>query len=115
MDSATLSISSTQSTQKSSMGVGTFYLMAAELAFILSNYGIHVWLARYLGPEAYGIFGVLSSLFLINQAFLNAGIPKAVSKFIAESKGAIKQIFRTSFRLQLTLDTALGIPALRKA
>lgn len=86
---------------KSTMGVGTIYLMGAELAFIFANYGVHIVLAKFLGVELYGVFGVLMSLYLINRAFLNAGVPRAVSKFLAEkvNSGLIKK----SIYLQLTL------------
>ena len=76
--------------------------MASEVVFILSNYFIHIFIARYLGVEAYGVFGVLMSLYLINRAFLNTGVPKAVSKFIAESSNT-SGVVKASLRLQLIL------------
>lgn len=94
---------------KKVMGIGTAYLMAAELVFILSSYLIHIGIARYLGIELYGIFGVLMSLYLINRAFLNTGIPRAVSKFISESKHNLKSIFNTSFKLQLIFSLIFAL------
>ena len=88
---------------KQSMGVGTVYLMGAELIFILSNYLIHIGVARYLGTEAYGLFGLLLSLYLINRAFLNTGVPRAVSKFVSHSPEKRDSIFQISFKLQLLL------------
>ena len=84
-----------------SIGKGTFYLMIAEAVSLFSTYLIHIGLARYLGPDAYGIFGVLMSLYLINNAFLGDGVPKAVSKYVAESKDKMQAIFHSSFKLQL--------------
>ncbi|MBS3126569.1 flippase [Candidatus Woesearchaeota archaeon] len=84
-----------------SIGKGTFYLMIAEAVSLFSTYIIHIGLARYLGPDAYGIFGVLMSLYLINNAFLGDGVPKAVSKYVAESKDKMQAIFHSSFKLQL--------------
>ncbi|MBU1704938.1 MAG: oligosaccharide flippase family protein [Nanoarchaeota archaeon] len=87
------------------MGSGTVYLMIAELAAIASNYLVHIGLARYLGKETYGIFGIIMSLYLINRAFLNTGVPRAVSKFLSETKANIPAVFQSSFRLQLILAT----------
>ena len=83
--------------------------MVSELSFILSNYIIHIGLAWYLGPEAYGIFGVLTSLYLINRSFLNTGLPRAVSKFLSEFPDKAGSILRTSSRIQwiITLIFAL--------
>ena len=66
-----------------SVSTGMAYLMASEFSFILSNYLLHILVARSLGPVKYGIYGILMSLYLINRAFLNTGFPRAVSKVIA--------------------------------
>ena len=69
-----------------SVGKGTIYLMFSEFIALLASYGVQVWVAHYLGASAYGIFGVITALYLINRAFLNTGIPRATSKFVAEGK-----------------------------
>ncbi len=86
-----------------SVSSGTLWLMGSEAAFMLSNYLIHIGLARHLGAEAYGIFGVLMSLYLINRAFLNTGLPRAVSKFLSEFPDKAGAIFKTSLRVQLVV------------
>ncbi len=86
---------------KQSLGKGTVYLMLAELVALVSSYAVQVGVARFLGPEVYGIFGVITALYLINRAFLNTGIPRATSKFVAESKDKVNAIFKTSLKLQL--------------
>jgi len=83
------------------MGIGTFYVIMAELALILSNYAIHIAIARFLGPEYYGSFGVLMSIYLISRAFLGTGIPRAVSKHVSESKLGISAIYKSAMKLQL--------------
>ncbi len=86
---------------KQSLGKGTVYLMLAELVALVSSYALQVWIAHYLGAGAYGIFGVITSLYLINRAFLNTGIPQATSKFLAEAKENVSSILTASFRFQL--------------
>ncbi len=88
------------------VGKGTVYLMAAALAGVLGSYAINVGLARMLGPALYGIFGVLMSLYQINRAFLQSGIPKATSKYLAESSQ--EGILRTSLWLQLGIAVLLA-------
>lgn len=85
------------------MGTGTVYIMIAGLVFSVFNYAIHVGLARKFGPELYGIFGILMSLYLINTAFLSTGIPRALSKFVSETKEKTVSFLKTSVRLQLIL------------
>jgi stage V sporulation protein B len=94
---------------KKVMGVGTVYLMFAKVIFVIANYGVHIGLARYLGPESYGIFGILMSLYLINSVFLNNGIPKAVSKIMAESRKKAFALFRVAIKLQFILSLFFAI------
>ena len=84
-----------------SFGKGTVYLIGSEFFFVLSNYLTHIGLARFLGVEIYGLFGVLMSLYLLNRAFLNTGLPRSVSKLISEEKYDIKDIYKTSIKIQL--------------
>jgi len=92
-----------------SIGVGTIYLMLAGIATIVSNYLVSIGVARLLGPELYGVYGVLMSLYLINRAFLNTGLPKAVSRFISGSEKNIGEIFRFSFKLQFVIAIVFAL------
>ena len=94
---------------KQSVSSGTVYFMGSEVAFMLSNYLIHLGLARYLGLEAYGVFGILMSLYLINRAFLNTGLPRAVSKFLSESPEKIGSIFKSAFKMQLMIAATFAL------
>ena len=44
---------------------------------------------------------MITSLYLINRAFLNTGVPQATSKFITEEKGDIPSLLTVSFYFQL--------------
>ena len=92
---------------KQSVSSGALYLMGAEGAFIISNYMLHIGIARYLGVEAYGVFGVLMSLYLVNRSFLNTGFPRAVSKFIAE--GQSTALIRTSLIFQMVMAVLFAL------
>jgi len=82
---------------------GTLWIMFSQIVFMFSNYLIHIFLGRTFGPELYGVFGIVLSLIVIVQIFLQKGLPQAVSKFIAEHKDKQKSIYKTSIRLQFYL------------
>ncbi len=84
---------------------GFVYMASTEVVVMFSNYFIHFFLARYLGTEGYGLFGVLMSLYLINRAFLNTGIPRAVTKFVSESNVLTHSFYITVLKLQFFLAT----------
>ncbi len=65
---------------------GTIYLMAAHLAMMGGSYVIAVVLARGLGPELYGVYGLVYSVLLAVELIGRLGFPQAVSKLIAESE-----------------------------
>jgi len=94
---------------KSSLSKGFVSMASTEVVVMFSNYFIHIFLARYLGIEAYGIFGVLMSLYLINRAFLNTGIPRTVTKFISESNVLTHSFYVAVLKLQLFLATVVTV------
>ena len=62
---------------------GTFFLMISQIIFLGSGYIIHFGLARIVSPAEYGRFGIILSLLMISQIFLNMGIAfKGLSLFI---------------------------------
>lgn len=89
------------------MGRGTLYLMIANTVFLISGYVIHIGLGRYLGPETYGIFGVVLALMSTTTLILISGFPDAVSKYIAEDNSRLSSIVYTSRRIQVLLSTVI--------
>ena len=88
---------------------GTVYLMISVFIFILANYILHIAIGRFLGPEMYGVFGVLMSLYLISDAFFGTGLPKAVSKFMSEHENKKSYIYQISLKLQLALTAIFSL------
>ncbi len=86
---------------RQSVSKGFVYMMSTELVVMISNYLIHIGLARYLGAEDYGLFGVLMSMYLINRAFLNTGLPRTVTKFISESNVLTHTFYSKVLKLQI--------------
>lgn len=79
---------------------GTIYLTVASIVFMLSGYAINVWLGRYLGPELYGVYGIIISLVTVINLTQTAGLPQAVSKFIASDSKKSEGIYRSGFIIQ---------------
>ncbi len=84
---------------------GTTYLMLANLIFLLSGYGVNISAARILGPESYGIVGVIVSLMTIFSLFLTSGFPRATSKFLSENKNWGKDLIKKSIKFQVMFLT----------
>lgn len=85
---------------KNAMAKGTLWLMFARFIFLLSGYGVHIFLGRYFGPALYGTFGVILSLMNIVQMFFQKGLPQSASKFMAEDKDEEGAIYKTAIKLQ---------------
>lgn len=92
-----------------SLKEGTIYLTGASLFFILSGYLINIILGRYLGPAAYGIYGVIISLMTAINLTQTAGLPQAVAKFVAEDELKGDTVLKSGLIIQVisTLCTSI--------
>ncbi len=88
---------------KKRIGKGTVQLMTAQVVFLASGYAIHFGLGRLLGPELYGIFGVVISLLTLSAIISRVGIPRAASKFIAEDVELVNTIKKKALGIILVL------------
>jgi len=52
---------------------------------MLSGYALNVFLARYFGPEMYGVYGVAMAVLVWVELFVINGVPTAMQKFLSES------------------------------
>ncbi len=82
------------------MAKGTMYILVAQLVFMASGYVIHFGLGRLLGPELYGVYGVMLSLITLTTIVLTAGIPQAVSKYVSEGKDP-EAVRKEAMKLQM--------------
>ncbi len=83
------------------------YLALSNFFFMLAGYIIHIVLGRSLGPSDYGIFAVVVSLFSTANLILTAGLPGAVSKYIAEDETKAKTILIQSMKIQVTITVII--------
>ncbi len=82
---------------------GAFYLFISTLVFVITGYISNIWLGRYLGPEDYGVYGLIAALMTIGNLFQNSGLPQSVSKYIAEHKDHADSILYRGLCLQLII------------
>lgn len=66
---------------------GGTLLLAGTLVGSLVSYAFNVLLARWLGPEQYGVFSVAQSLSLLPAVVIGAAYPPALAKLLAERGG----------------------------
>ncbi len=79
---------------------GTLYNFSARFLFVLSSYLIHILLGRYLGPEKYGTFGIVTAIYSLWLIFLSNGFRQAISKYISEFRNLSAVIYRKGLFLQ---------------
>ncbi len=82
--------------------------LGAFLFFIASGYVIHIYLGRRLGPEEYGVFGVVISLLAVIEVFFLKGMRDTVAKFASEFPHKARAIKYTGLKLQMYLAAILG-------
>ena len=79
-----------------SPGRGTAHLMAAQAVLLVSGFVISLILARGLGPEAFGVYGVVMSVLSWLERTLHAGIPGATASLLAGDPTSAKGVERTA-------------------
>lgn len=88
---------------------GTLYFTLSQTILMMSGYIIHIFIGRSLGPDDYGIFGIIISIMtLINILFIT-GISQASSRFIAIKDGNINKIMKISINLQIIFSIIVFI------
>ena len=95
--------------QKTSILKGTFYLGISQIVFILSGYITNFWLARYLGPNNYGIYGVIISFITIVRLVSTRGFSQAVSKYCAEDETLAYSIKTSMLKILIPFSTLIAI------
>ncbi|MBW1817720.1 MAG: oligosaccharide flippase family protein, partial [Deltaproteobacteria bacterium] len=80
---------------------GMLYNMVSKVSYLLCAYAINIFIGRYLGPEKYGIFGVVFALTNIAYLFLTSGLPQATSKYVGGDISKATPVMKAALKLQL--------------
>jgi len=91
------------------MSKGIIYNLISRIIFIFGAYAIHIYLARVLGPEKYGVFGVCLSIITVCFVFLNNGVRQIISKSSAQFPDGAKYFIKKGLIIQLTISIILGL------
>jgi O-antigen/teichoic acid export membrane protein len=86
---------------------GAAVLFVAQFTLMLSSYVVALVLARALGPELYGVYGIVYSFLLSVELIGRLGLPQAVSKLIADQRISATQIEATGFTLATIVYAAI--------
>jgi stage V sporulation protein B len=87
---------------------GFVALMSGQLIAIAGSYATHLVVARGLGPEEYGIYGVILGVVSTVSLVLTAGLPEAIAKFASEDPARAPAIFAIGLRLQMAFAVVVG-------
>lgn len=83
-----------------SFGRGTLFNFIAGTVAVAAGYVISVVIARFLGPEDFGIYSIATSLVFILSVVLTTGVQQTTSKFISETPKKKEEIKYQMFRIQ---------------
>src|SRR5262245_39528132 len=78
---------------------GTVQLMFGQICLFISGYPIAILLARGLGPEDYGVYGVILSVLFWVEQMSRLGIPRATAKLIVEDPEQAPFVMQTSWMI----------------
>lgn len=87
-------------TNRQSRVTGAVAVTAAQALVLLLGYITHPWVARVLGPEAYGVYGVVLAVQSIAGILLTLGVPISISRFVARHEDQARSILKQTVRLQ---------------
>ncbi|WP_417532448.1 lipopolysaccharide biosynthesis protein [Marinobacter lipolyticus] len=80
--------------------------IADKLINQIGNFFIMAYLARLLGPESFGLIGMLAIFIAISQSLINSGFSQAL---VQRSKYATERDFSTVFLINLALSVLLYV------
>lgn len=90
-----------------SLKKGTFFLILAWTVFLISGGLLNIGMARVLGPELYGQFGLIFSILFWLEILVVNGLPYAVQKFVASDEHQAPCILWAAFRIQILISCGL--------
>ena len=88
---------------------GVIYITIAKLYFMFAGYAIYFVLARLLGPEKFGIYGIVIGVISLINMVLITGTFQAVSKFVSEDEKYAEAVKRKTFKIQIFLGGSIFV------
>jgi PST family polysaccharide transporter len=82
---------------------GAAMLFVAQFTLMVSSYVVAVALARALGPELYGVYGIVYSFLLSIELIGRLGLPQAMTKLVATKAAVDSMLEATGLTLALAV------------
>lgn len=95
--------------KKETLLKGTVYLVTAQAIFLLSGYIINFGLAKMLSTTGFGVYSIVTTLFVNFNVILSTGVPLAISKYIAVSEHNKQHVLWAGLKLQTIIGISLGL------
>lgn len=83
---------------------GAFYVAMGQGVFLLTGYLLHAFLARWLTPSQYGIFGVSMVVLGWAEITVNNGVPSALQRFLPDRSLSETSIRRAAIYCQAIIS-----------
>jgi len=90
------------------LGKNLLLTLGAFMVFTVASYVIHIYLGRSLGPQDYGLFGVVISLLAVIEVFFFKGMRDTVAKYVSEFPEKSRTIKNQGLKLQLGFAGIIG-------
>jgi len=88
---------------------GALYLIFSKTYFMITGYITYMVLTRVLGPELFGVYGIIIGLASMISMVLIGGINQATSKYISEEETLASSIKLSSLKLQCLLGGIISV------
>jgi len=82
--------------------------MLAQIAILVSGFGVSIILGRGLGPADFGTYGVVMAVLTMTERTLSAGFPRAAAGMIASGSGPRDELEQASRILMFLWGLVLG-------
>jgi O-antigen/teichoic acid export membrane protein len=86
-------------TKKTAMG--NIYILSSRIIALACGFILHIFLARRLGPEIYGLYGLIMSILLWVEFTVMHGIPSTYRKVISEDENMFESVIHSMKRVFL--------------
>jgi stage V sporulation protein B len=90
------------------LGRGAGYLTLGNLTFILTGYITNIWLAHKLGPNQYGLYGVITALMTLLNLVQTSGLPQSLTREITKKNTSPKNALLNTIAVQAITTTLLA-------
>ena len=91
------------------MTKGLIYNLISRIIFVAGGYAIHIYVARLLGPEKYGTFGICVAIIAMCYIFLDNGSKQILSHYSARFPNSAKSFIKQGITVQLIFSFLLAL------